>query len=186
VPIGLPPPAQAVAWLAAETALSAAQAEVWLAAAGGAPLRARDLLEDGDSSGYRRIVEAFAGLPEAGIAATADALTGIDPVDWAAVAQTWAADLVRVCAGAAPRRHPERLDRLRQLAGATTLGRLTALERRLRALGREASHSLNARLLLEDVLIEFLQALAAPASGLVPASRQPVTRPSTLRPSAAR
>lgn len=160
VPFGLPPASLASDWLAAEHGLSAAQATLWLAAAGGAPLRARELAADGDLGVHRRIVDAFAGLPDAGVTATADALNGVDPVDWAGIAQTWAADLVRVRVGAAPRRHPDRLERLRRVAGLATLARLTALERRLRALAREAPHSLNARLLLEDVLLGYLNALS--------------------------
>jgi DNA polymerase-3 subunit delta' len=99
-------------------------------------------------------------MPEAGIVATADALTGIDPPDWAGPAQSWAADLARVRAGAMPRRHVDRSERLRQLAAGTSLARVTQLKRRLRALPRESQHPLNARLLLEDVLLEYRRALA--------------------------
>jgi DNA polymerase-3 subunit delta' len=164
VPLGLPPANLAGDWLAAQSGLAPAQAALWLAAAGGAPLRALELAAEGDAGLHRRIVDAFAGMPESGVTATADALNAVDPIDWAAIAQTWAADLARVRAGAAPCRHPDRLDRLRRLASLVPLERLTNLERRLRALAREAPHSLNARLLLEDVLLGYQQALAPDSS----------------------
>ncbi|MCM5569249.1 DNA polymerase III subunit delta' [Burkholderiaceae bacterium FT117] len=165
VSLPLPPAAKALAWLVAETGGSTEQAGLWLAAAGGAPLQARRLAMDGDAAVYRRVVDAFAGLPETGIVATADALNGVEPPDWAGAAQTWAADLARVRAGALPRRHVDRVERLRRVAAGTTLERLAGLEARLRALPREASHPLNARLLLEDVLLDYLRALAVPQRG---------------------
>ncbi|MFA7664742.1 MAG: DNA polymerase III subunit delta' [Burkholderiaceae bacterium] len=162
--LGLPARGSARDWLAADLGLSAEQADGWLAAAGGAPLHARELAADTKAGNYRRIVDAFAGLPEAGIVATADALSGVDPLDWAGAAQTWAADLARVCAGANPRRHIDRHERLNRLAGQTRLGRVTQLERRLRTLAWEAPHPLNPRLLLEDILLEYHRALVAPAT----------------------
>lgn len=160
VSLPIPPAEAATAWLVAECGIPAPQAALWLAAAGGAPLLARRLATDGDAAAYRRIVDAFAGMPEAGIVATADALNGVEPPDWAGAAQTWAADLARVSAGAMPTRHVDRIDRLKRVASGTTLERIAALERRLRALPREASHPLNARLLLEDVLLDYRRALA--------------------------
>lgn len=160
VSLPMPVPELAVAWLAAESGAEASVAAQWLAAAGGAPLSALRLSTGADSAANARIIDAFAGMPEAGIVGTADALAGIEPPAWAGLAQTWAADLARVRVGAVPRRHVEKLERLRVLAGRTSLDRLTALERRLRALPREASHPLNARLLLEDVLLEYQRALA--------------------------
>lgn len=165
VSLPLPPAESAAAWLVGECGIPAAQAAFWLAAAGGAPLLASRLATDGDAAAYRRIVDAFAGMPEAGIVATADALNGVEPPDWAGAAQTWAADLARVCAGAMPRRHVDRIDRLKRVASGTTLERIAALERRLRALPREASHPLNPRLLLEDVLLDYRRALAGPPGG---------------------
>jgi DNA polymerase-3 subunit delta' len=160
VSLPIPAPAVAVAWLAGESGVDTSVAAQWLAAAGGAPLSALRLSTGADAAAHRRIVDAFAAMPEAGIVGTADALAGIEPPAWAGLAQTWAADLARVHVGAVPRRHVERLERLRVVAGRTSLDRLTALEARLRALPREASHSLNARLLLEDVLLEYQRALA--------------------------
>lgn len=160
VSLPTPPSAMAVSWLARESGAEAAVAARWLSAAGGAPLPALRFCGENEASAHQRITEAFAGMPEAGIVATADALAGIEPPAWATLAQTWAADLARVHAGATPRRHIDRLDRLLSLAGRTSLERLTALESRLRALPREAAHPLNARLLLEDVLLEYQRALA--------------------------
>lgn len=165
VSLRIPPADAATAWLEAECGVPAPQAAFWLAAAGGAPLLARRLAMDGDAAAYRRIVDAFAGMPEAGIVATADALNGVEPPDWAGAAQTWVADLARVSAGTMPRRHVDRIERLKRVAAATTLERIAALERRLRALPREASHPLNPRLLLEDVLLDYRRALAGSPGG---------------------
>jgi len=64
-----------------------------------------------------------------------------------------------VAAGGIPARYPDRAGQLRQLASGTSLRRLCALESRLRELPRQAAHPLNARLLLEDVLLEYRHAL---------------------------
>jgi DNA polymerase-3 subunit delta' len=160
VSMSLPDAAAARAWLASETAASEEQASAWLAAAGGAPLAALRFADTDAAAAHRRVLEAFAALPEAGIVATADALSGIEPTAWAGLAQTWVSDLVRVRAGAVPRRHAERVERLGELARRSSLARLVALEQRLRALPREAAHPLNPRLLLEDVLLDYHRALA--------------------------
>lgn len=160
VSLPLPPAEAALPWLARETGTDARVAGGWLAASAGAPLHALRFADESEAAAHRRIVDAFAALPEAGIVGTAAALSDVEPSAWAVPAQSWAADLVRVCAGAAPRRHADRHDRLRRLAARSSLERLLALESRLRALGRETSHPLNARLLLEDVLLDFHRALA--------------------------
>lgn len=162
VPVPIPPAGAAREWLVAECGIEAAQAALWIAAAGGAPLLAQRLASDGDAAAYRQIVDAFAGMPEAGIVATADSLNGIEPLEWMGAAQSWAADLARVSAGAQPKRHVDRLTRLERVAAGTTLARIARLEQRLRRLPREASHPLNPRLLLEDVLLDYRRALTEP------------------------
>ena len=158
--LSLPPVDAAIAWLVGETGAERRQAGAWLAASAGAPLHALRFADESEAAAHRRIVDAFAGLPEAGIVMTAEALSRVEPSAWVVPAQSWASDLVRVRAGAAPRRHADRRERLRRLAAQSSLERLLALEDRLRSLGREASHPLNARLLLEDVLLDFHRALA--------------------------
>jgi DNA polymerase-3 subunit delta' len=176
VSLPLPGAAAALAWLERElggnqdvqrsgnsggqlSGNQAAQLSQWLAAAGGSPLHALRFASSDEAVAHARVVDAFAALPEAGMVATADSLSGVEPPVWAGPAQTWAADLARVRAGAVPRRHPDRLERLQRLAKRTSLARLATLEQRLRALPRQAAHPLNARLLLEDVLLEFQRAL---------------------------
>ena len=160
VSLSLPAVDAAIAWLVGETGAGRHEAGAWLAASAGAPLHALRFADESEAAAHRRIVDAFAGLPEAGIVTTAEALSRVEPSAWAVPAQSWASDLVRVRAGAAPRRHADRHERLRRLAAQSSLERLLALEDRLRLLGREASHPLNARLLLEDVLLDFHRALA--------------------------
>jgi DNA polymerase III subunit delta' len=156
----LPGRSEAIAWLREQTGASLDDAARWVALAGGAPLDALKLFAEGESAIFARAIDCFASLPETGIVTAADLMGDIEPVAWASVAQTWVADLVRVAAGAAPARYPDRAGQLLRLARGSTLRRLCSLEDRLRELPRQASHPLNARLLLEDVLLEYRHALA--------------------------
>jgi DNA polymerase-3 subunit delta' len=83
----------------------------------------------------------------------------IEPSSWSVIAQTWVTDLIRTKAGASPARHPDRAGQLQRLVRGASLERLCALEARLRELPRRAAHPLNARLLLEDVLLDYQQSL---------------------------
>lgn len=160
--LGLPMPAAgpAVAWLAADAGVDAAQAQAWLAAAGGAPLRARRFADPAEAAIHRTVVETLAGIPETGIVQAADALTGIETSVWAATLQTWIADLQRVCAGAEPRYFPDRAARLRTLSRRTSLPALDRLATELTSVARAVDHPLNPRLTIEDALLHVRAALA--------------------------
>lgn len=160
LPLALPPAEAATAWLARDAGVDPAQARAWLAAAGGAPLRARRFADPAEAAIHRMVVETLAGIPETGIVQAAEALADVAPATWIAALQSWTVDLQRVCAGAEPRYFPERADRLGTLARRTGLARLDRLAARLDRLARTADHPLNARLMVEDALLEVRAALA--------------------------
>lgn len=159
--LSLPSAEAATAWLAADAGVDVAQARAWLAAAGGAPLRARRFTDPGEAAIHRTIVETLAGIPETGIVQAGDALTGIEPSVWVATLQTWIVDLQRVCAGAEPRYFPDRGARLQALARRTSLPALDRLAVRIGNLARAVDHPLNPRLMIEDALLQVRAALAA-------------------------
>ena len=156
----MPQAEAAIAWLVAETGADESSARTWLAAAGGAPLRARRFADPAESATHRLIMETLAGLPETGVVQAAEALTGIEAAVWLGVLQCWVADLQRVRAGAGPRFFPERAGRLGALARASSPAALDRLAMQLSALARAVDHPLNPRLLIEDALLRVRAALA--------------------------
>lgn len=160
VGLGLPDAAQAARWLADETGADPATASGWLAACGGAPLRACRFADPSAASAHRVLMETLAGLPETGIVRAADALAGIEPPVWIGALQTWVADLQRVCAGAEPRFFPDRVARLRSLSRMTSLHAVDRLAAELSQLARAVDHPLNPRLMIEDALLRVRAALA--------------------------
>ncbi|MCO5100225.1 MAG: DNA polymerase III subunit delta' [Burkholderiaceae bacterium] len=160
--VALAAPANEIAidWLVAETGTGRAQASRWLAAAGGAPLRARAFADPATASAHRLLVETFASLPETPVLRAADALAGVEPSLWVGVLQSWIADLQRCRAGAAPRFFPDRAERLQALSQATSLQALDRLGSGIATLARAVDHPLNARLMLEDALIRLRAAWA--------------------------
>ena len=181
VPLRAPPTAEATAWLATECGIAQAEAARWLAAAGGAPLRARELAQPAQGATHRLVVEAIAALPQSSAVNAADRLVSVEPARWVAILQTWVGDLGRVRSGSEPRFHPEERARLQALAGRTDLRRISDLEVRMRRLTRYAEHPLNPRLLCEDALLGYCAAFdgsvppgrsAAPKPGGTPAQRR--------------
>ncbi len=156
----LPAPEAAVQWLAADADVGATEARAWLAAAGGAPLRARRFADPAHAAVHRLVVETLAALPETGVVRAADALAGVEPPVWVAALQSWVVDLQRVCAGAEPRYFPERADRLHALSRRTGLAALERLASRLDGVARAVEHPLNPRLMLEDALLGVREAFA--------------------------
>jgi len=160
VPLSLPPPEVTLGWVVAQTGADRAQALQWLAAAGGAPLRACRFADPATASTHRLLVETFASLPETPVVRAADALNGIDPSLWVATLQSWIADLQRCCAGAEPRFFPDRAERLRALSQATSLPALDRLASGIATLARAVDHPLNPRLMIEDALLRVRAAWA--------------------------
>ncbi len=160
IPLPLPAPEAAADWLVAQTGADRAQAASWLAAAGGAPLRARRFADPATASTHRLLVETFSSLPETSVVRAADTLAGIEPTVWIGTLQSWIVDLQRCCAGAEPRFFPDRRARLRSLSRATSLHALDRLASEIATLARVVDHPLNPRLMIEDALLRVRAALA--------------------------
>jgi DNA polymerase-3 subunit delta' len=155
--VGLAPPEHdaALRWLNAE---GVAGAESALAAAGGAPLLARELAEPEEAELRKRIVTELArpgGADALALAAVLDKESVPRLVFWM---QTWVHDLVRVRMAGEPRHHVEHLQALRARARGARLEALFDLDRDLAEARRLAAHPLNARLVAEHLLMSYNQA----------------------------
>lgn len=142
-------------WLVSECGVPSAEAVGWLAAAGGAPLRARDLAQPAVGATHRLVLATIAGLPQSSAINAAERLASVEPATWVAILQTWLGDLGRVRGGGEPRFHPEQRARFQALARETDLHRISEFDVRIRRLTRHAQHPLNPRLLCEDALLGY-------------------------------
>jgi DNA polymerase-3 subunit delta' len=158
LPLPVPTRAQALAWLKAE---GVAGAEAALAAAGGAPLAARELAQPEEAQLRERLLRELAkpaGADALGFAATVDRASLERFVHWM---QTWTHDVVRVRLAGTPRHHGDLAAALQTRARASDLEALFALDRELAEARRLAAHPLNARLLAEHLLMTYNRATSA-------------------------
>ena len=152
-----PPDArEAVAWLRGQ---SVEEPETALAAAGGAPLLARDLAQPEEAELRRRVVA------ELSKPSGADALTFAAAIDrprmerfvyWL---QTWVSDLLMVRLAGAPRHHVASAAALSARAKNADVEALFELDRELAEARRLASHPLNPRLVAEHLLMAYNRAI---------------------------
>ena len=155
VALHAPQRAVALEWLRAE---GVAEAEAVLAAAGGAPLLARDLAEPQEAELRRRL------LAELAKPGGADALQFSAAMDKANVErfihwlQTWVHDLVRLRMAGDIRHHLEHAAALRGRAQGADLPALLRLDRELIAARQLAAHPLNPRLVAEHLLMSYNRA----------------------------
>lgn len=150
-----PPREQALKWLRAE---GVENPEAALAAAGGAPLLARELAQPEEAEMRRRIV------------AELSRPSGADPLQFAAAVdregverflywmQTWVYDLLRMRLAGDPRHHTDAAATLRARAQHADVEALFALDRELVEARRLAAHPLNPRLLAEHLLMKYNRA----------------------------
>ncbi len=156
-PLGLatPPREEALEWLRSQ---EVAEPETALAAAGGAPLLARDLAEPHEAELRKRV------LAELARSGGADLLQFAASIDRAAVErliywmQTWVHDLVRVRLAGDVRHHRDFAPALKARAERADLEGLFALDRELACARALASHPLNARLVAEHLLMAYNRA----------------------------
>jgi DNA polymerase-3 subunit delta' len=156
----MPAPEAALAWLGAQ---GVEDAQVALAAAGGAPLLARDLADPAQVEFRRRIVSELArpgGAHALNVAAAIDRRAVERFLYWM---QTWVYDLVSARAGGPVRHHRAESAAIRSRAKAADLGALLDLDRELAEARRLASHPLNPRLLAEHLLLTNNRATSAPS-----------------------
>jgi DNA polymerase III subunit delta' len=153
--LGAPPAAEALAWLREQ---QVDDPEASLAAAGGAPLLARDLAQPQEAELRRRVVAELSRPAGADVVSFA---AGIDRprmerfIYWL---QTWVNDLLLVRMSGAPRHHVGSAAALAARAHAADVEALFALDRELVEARRLASHPLNPRLLAEHLLMAYNRA----------------------------
>lgn len=151
---------EALAWLKAE---QIENPEILLAQAGGAPLLARNLAD----TDYQKQRRAF--LIALGDPARSDWLSvavGLEKSDLRQVVnwlQTWCCDLILQKSVAQVRHHPDFISAVAQVADRAPLRALFHYESMLRSARRNISHPLNARLLLEQLLLSYADTVNSPA-----------------------
>jgi DNA polymerase-3 subunit delta' len=154
--LGPPDAREAVAWLREQ---AVEEPETALAAAGGAPLLARDLAQPEEAELRRRVVAELSkpsGADALGFAAAIDRPRMERFVYWL---QTWVTDLLLVRMSGAPRHHVGAAAALAARAKTADVEALFELDRSLAEARRLASHPLNPRLLAEHLLMAYNRAI---------------------------
>lgn len=155
--VATPPPEAAAAWLS-EQRVDDAPAQ--LALAGGAPLAALAASRDTDALAAHRVFVGFLAKPgvEAALA-TAESFGRAPPAPLIRWMQQWLADCVEMRLAGRIRYHPTHSAVIARMAKAGRLDAMLALVQRLESLRRTIDHPLNTRLLLETLLIAYVDAL---------------------------
>ncbi len=153
----LPSPDAAVAlqWLQARQIDNAEQA---LAMAGGAPLDAV-AFADGAYQSERRAFVAALTDPAGDYAAAAQSFEKSDLVNVITWLQTWVADIALAKLAGEVRHHVDAKKAINSIAVRADLPKLFRYESALRQARRSITHPLNARLLLEQLLISYQHAI---------------------------
>lgn len=156
LPLRVPPLEQGAAWLRDQ---GVSDPEAWLAAAGGAPLRALEQANSAESpcpAWLQDFLQALAAGEGSGnvdpVAATADALEKIDARVWIDVLQRSFVDLSLVAAGAAPRYFPAQSHYMEAIVARTTPMQLTEAVKWLASQRAVAGHPLSPKLMIHSVL----------------------------------
>jgi DNA polymerase-3 subunit delta' len=157
-PLPVPPQEEALAWLADQ---NVPDAPILLAEAGGAPLLAR-ALADADVSAQRRLLlDALANPRTLDPLALAEALdkqkTDVGRVaDWLT---RWVHDLAGLGLAGSLRYYPDQADALAALARELEPRRLMRFQDHVLEAKRHARHPLNIRLVFEQLLMAYQQAV---------------------------
>ena len=163
-----PDTATGVAWLRAQ---GVAKPEDALAAAAGAPL---DAVAFGDPD-YQAARHAFISAlaePDFDFSMTAQNFEKSDLPNLLGWMQTWTNDLIRQRMAGQIDHHRDQARALERIANRIELPRLFRFETELRQTRRLINHPLNARLLLEQLLISYKQAISSKHTA-GPSSRSP-------------
>lgn len=156
----LPPKALAKAYL---SAAGVPQAERWLALAGGAPVLAKTLAEQGEPPWLNALLESLsqgktinplqaAAQVDQKIKASKDALLLPQVVAWT---QKWALDLALSCQSMPVRYFSQHGATMQKLAPGLGLTKITRYGRLLVKTRMEAEQPLNSRLFLEDLFLNY-------------------------------
>ena len=148
----LPPRDAALAWLREQ---GVGSPEAALAAAGGAPLAARDQSQPEEAQLQRRLLDELAKPAGADALAFAPTVTRETVEKFIHWLQTWVHDLARVRLAGEPRHHVHLAQPLRARAKAADLDALFAFDRELSEARALAAHPLNPRLLAEHLLMTY-------------------------------
>jgi len=163
LPLAIPSEETAVHWLAD---LGVETPHAWLAAAGGAPLRALQSAKEGGApcpnwlQDFLRGLSAGPGLADRTMLSTADALSGMEPAIWLDALQKAFFDLSLVQVAAAPRYYPSQQPVLQRIVAHTAPGTLNELFGWLSEQRAIAGHPLSAGLFVHSVLQRCVQACA--------------------------
>ena len=144
-----------------------------LAVTGGMPLAARRLARDGAGPLIRRFVRDIAQLPGTDplrLAAQWDAwlkskealAAGLDMVQLVDWVQRWVTDLASLRLGGNARFFPDEVAVLGTLAPRASIASALTCYNELARIRRVSQHPLNARLMLEDMLLRYARALNGP------------------------
>jgi DNA polymerase-3 subunit delta' len=161
VRVAPPAPDVAVRWLTAQGVPDAADA---LAAAGGAPLRVLEQFDD-DGTGLsaetaRQLIEALAQGARLDVIGIANRLPRSPAVGQLIdLFQRWAWDLLALRQTGRVRYHRKQREILSRLAASVTEARLLAWDDSLKQARATADHPLNARLVVEALLVEYVACL---------------------------
>ncbi|MGB7481464.1 MAG: DNA polymerase III subunit delta' [Burkholderiaceae bacterium] len=152
--LALPAPDAALAWLR-QQGVAAADAEMWLAEQGGAPLAARALAEGGEREAMEEFLRQLAQPGVDGALKAAEKLQKVPLPEQVAWLQRWLYDLFALKLAGRVRYYPRYRKELAALAGRAEAG---ALAQAIKSAGERAAvaaHPLSPRLFIEDMLIEY-------------------------------
>ena len=157
-----PPREMALAWLEAQ---GVASAETLLAASGGAPFAALLASTDEDTMRLHRQFVDYLARPDADYAlATAEAFAKLAPAQIVAWMQQWLADCIAMRMATRVRYHPAHSSTIAALVQRSRLDALLTMDQHLASIRRTVDHPLNARLMLETLLLAYADAMAATAA----------------------
>jgi len=162
-----PDTATGVAWLRAQ---GVAKPEDALAAAAGAPLDAV-AFGDADYQAARQAFVAALAEPDFDFVLTAQNFEKADLSNVLGWMQTWTNDLIGQRMTGNIDHHRDQAKALERIAGNIELARVFRFETELRQTRRLINHPLNARLLLEQLLISYKQAISNKHTAGRPARR---------------
>ncbi len=152
VDIGLPPAADAAAWLDGQGLDDAA---TLLALSGGTPLDALRWSEAGDLDERRSVLESLVRPEQLDPVTLGERWKGLAPRLWHAVAYKWLADLLAVRLQGQVRFNRDFAEALSRLGAQADLAALLKLARRQADEGRVLEHPLNRSLQMQAWLVQY-------------------------------
>lgn len=158
LPLPVPDKQASMAWLEAE---KISKADEWLAAAGGAPLLARQLAQSGESpcpDWLSQLISPLARGQQPDIGPLADHLEKMPTDIWVDALQRLFLDLLLASSGAPVRYFPSLEKQTRLTAGVAVLGNLSDTAKWLAQQRAVSGHPLNAKLLVHSSLQRVIMA----------------------------